>query len=416
MAADGDGAAGDGAAGDGAGLQPARATVKSATIQRGRALGMSVGCARGRPPSSRRQEGAWTAEWISLRRAALPTIRAMDDRRVGALIRAVRVRHGWRQDDLASAAGVSSSAISRAECGHLDELSLVALRAIAGALDIRLEFAPWWRGGDLDRIVNAGHTAMHEAVARRFASLPGWTTEAEVTFSIYGERGSIDLLGFHAGRRALIVVELKTEIPDPPGVVAQVDRYARLAGRVATDRGWDVAPGLVSRWVVVGESSMTRRQVARHQAMMRNAFPADGRAIDGWLADPRRPISCLSFISPDHEPESGPPRSEGGAPRPAGGAPRPAGGAQPPRGFAAVRRVRRARTARPGSSLRRSSRPTQVGELSAGGRYRSAEAAASVRKGPHGLDRTVNIPELPGGEGKGRSEPIRGPIQTDRLG
>ncbi|MBF6604774.1 MAG: helix-turn-helix transcriptional regulator [Chloroflexi bacterium] len=249
----------------------------------------------------------------------------VDDRRVGALIRAVRVQRGWRQRDLAAAAGQSTSTVSRAELGRLDEVSVPAIRALGAALDIRLEFAPWWRGGDLDRVVNAGHTAMHEVVAARLARLSGWTTEAEVTFSIYGERGSIDLLAFHAASGSLLVVELKTEIPDPAGLVAQVDRYVRLARTVAAERGWVAGGGplvrgaggsgaggsgaavsraagggaVVSRWVVVAESSMNRRQVTRHRALLRNAFPTDGRAIDGWLADPRAPIACMSFIGPD---------------------------------------------------------------------------------------------------------------------
>ncbi|MHB8460057.1 MAG: helix-turn-helix domain-containing protein, partial [Candidatus Limnocylindrales bacterium] len=253
----------------------------------------------------------------------------VDDRRLGALIRAVRVQRGWRQRDLAAAAGQSKSTVSRAELGRLDEVSVPAIRAIGAALDIRLEFAPWWRGGELERIVNAGHTAMHEVVAARFARLSGWATEAEVTFSIYGERGSIDLLAFHAASGSLLVVELKTEIPDPAGLVAQVDRYVRLARTVAAERGWVSGGGAaargaaggggggaaargaagggggawggvaaVSRWVIVAESSMNRRQVTRHQALLRNAFPTDGRAIDGWLADPRAPIACISFIGP----------------------------------------------------------------------------------------------------------------------
>jgi hypothetical protein len=33
-----------------------------------------------------------------------------------------------------------------------------------------------------------------------------------VTFSIYGERGSIDLLAWHSETRTLLVVELKSEL------------------------------------------------------------------------------------------------------------------------------------------------------------------------------------------------------------
>jgi transcriptional regulator with XRE-family HTH domain len=223
---------------------------------------------------------------------------SMDDVRVGGVIRAVRLRRGWRQEDLAAAAHVSRATVSRAERGHLAAILLPNLRAIGAVLDIRLDFAPWWRGGQLDRMINAGHGALHEQVARMLGELPGWASAAEVTFSIFGERGSIDLLAWHADRRALLVVELKTEIPDPAALIAQVDRYARLARAVATERGWDAAT--VSRWVAVAESDMNRRQVSRHRAMLRNAFPANGHGMRHWLRSPAEPISALSFLADVH--------------------------------------------------------------------------------------------------------------------
>jgi transcriptional regulator with XRE-family HTH domain len=220
---------------------------------------------------------------------------AMDDAHVGGVIRSVRLRRGWRQEDLAAAARVSRASVSRAERGHLDTVWLPNLRAIGAALEIRLDFTPWWRGGQLDRIVHAGHGALHEQVARVLGELPGWTSAAEVTFSIFGERGSIDLLAWNADRRALLVVELKTEIPDPAALIAQVDRYVRLARPVAAERGWN--PATVSRWVAVAESDMNRRQVSRHRAMLRNAFPANGHGMRHWLRDPAEPVAALSFLA-----------------------------------------------------------------------------------------------------------------------
>ena len=43
----------------------------------------------------------------------------MDDLRVGTVIRLVRQRRGWRQQDLAERSGVSQTVISRMERGHL---------------------------------------------------------------------------------------------------------------------------------------------------------------------------------------------------------------------------------------------------------------------------------------------------------
>jgi transcriptional regulator with XRE-family HTH domain len=223
------------------------------------------------------------------------TLGRMDDVRVGRLIRALRLRRNWRQEDLATAAGVSRAQVSRAECGHLDDLRVVDLRAIAAGLAVRLPFAPWWRGGDADRVLSERHGLMREQLAELFAARPEWVCQAEVTFSVFGERGSIDLLAWHPARRALLVVELKTEIMDPAALAAQVDRYRRLATGIAKERGWD--PASVSAWVVVADSSMNRRRLARARTMLRNRFPVEGRTMRSWLRRPAGAVAALSFLA-----------------------------------------------------------------------------------------------------------------------
>src|SRR5687768_15752036 len=118
----------------------------------------------------------------------------MQDIRLGAAFRAVRLRRGWRQADVAARAGVSRSLVSLIERGHLDSVSLAILRRVAGVLDIRIDLVARWRGGELDRLLNAGHSALHESVAAFFSDLPGWMRAPEVSFSIDGERGVIDIL------------------------------------------------------------------------------------------------------------------------------------------------------------------------------------------------------------------------------
>ena len=221
----------------------------------------------------------------------------VDDIRVGGLIRAVRLRRGWRQEDVAAAAHVSRSQVSRVERGRLAELRLCELRSIADALEVRLPFAPLWRGGEADLVVNERHGLMHERLATMFAKLPEWACSPEVTFSVYGERGSIDLLAWHPIRRALLVVELKTEIPDPASLVAQVDRYRRLAAGIVRARGW--IPESVSVWVVVADSSMNRRRLALHRTMLRNRFPVEGRRMRSWLRKPAGSVAALSFMADD---------------------------------------------------------------------------------------------------------------------
>lgn len=219
----------------------------------------------------------------------------MDDLAIGRAIRAVRIKRGWRQQDLAIASGVSQSTVSRIECGHLDEIPLATLRRVGQALGIRVTLGASWRGAELDRLVGGRHSAMHEEMARLFETLPEWTAIPEVTFSLFGERGAIDILAWHAASRTLLVIELKTELVDVQETVGTLDRKVRLAAEVARARGWK--PVTVGSWLVLADSPTNRRRVQAHKAMLRAALPADGRTVPGWLRTPAGPISALSFLS-----------------------------------------------------------------------------------------------------------------------
>ena len=116
----------------------------------------------------------------------------MDDVKVGRGLRLLRVRRGWRQADLANAAGVSRQLIGIAEGGRLSSISVGALRRVAEALGCRLAVFVDSPGRDLDRLLNAHHGAMHESYARLIASWAGWVSAPEVSFSVYGERGVIE--------------------------------------------------------------------------------------------------------------------------------------------------------------------------------------------------------------------------------
>jgi transcriptional regulator with XRE-family HTH domain len=221
----------------------------------------------------------------------------VDTHRLGAVVRALRIRRGWRQLDLAVRAAVPRSSVSKLERGRLGELSVDTVVRIAEALGARLDLVLRWQGGDLDRLVNARHSALHESVARHFLALPGWVLAPEVSFSIRGERGVIDILAWHAASGTLLVIELKTEIVDMNDLMGLVDRKRRLATEIGRNRGWNAAT--VAVWVIVGDSSTNRRRVASHATTLRAAFPVDGRSIGSWLRDPAGPVACLSFWSDD---------------------------------------------------------------------------------------------------------------------
>ena len=221
----------------------------------------------------------------------------MDATRLGIAFRAVRLRRTWRQTDVAQAARVSPSTVSRIERGRLGSLSVDTLRRVAAALDVRIDFIPRWRGGELDRMIGSGHSAMHESVAQELRDT-GWLLAPETTFSIYGERGVVDILAMHPPTGALLVIGLKTELVDVQALIGAVDRYRRLAPQIARERGWTV--GTVSCWVILRETPANHRRLGAHATVLRTAFPQDGRRVRGWLRSPDGAIAALSFLSNLH--------------------------------------------------------------------------------------------------------------------
>ena len=221
--------------------------------------------------------------------------RSMNGIRLGRLVRAVRVRKRMTQRAVSRLAGVSPTTISRLERGWISSLTLRTVERIATALEIQVDITGRWRGADGDRLVNAGHAALHEAIAQRFAVLREWVTFPEVSFSVYGERGVIDLLAYHAASGCLLVIELKTALVDPSALMGPSIGYRRLAARHARDHGWTVRS--VSVWVLMHDTPTNHRHVAQHVSVLRAAFPMDGRGVRRWLRRPDGPIRALSFMA-----------------------------------------------------------------------------------------------------------------------
>ena len=96
----------------------------------------------------------------------------------------------------------------------------------------------------------------------------------------------------------LAVFELKADLGDPAGLVAQVDRYRRLAPEIARGRGWEAES--VSCWAVVADTDTNRRRVAAHRELLRGAFPADGRGLSDWLLNPVARVDGLTFLAYPH--------------------------------------------------------------------------------------------------------------------
>jgi Holliday junction resolvase-like predicted endonuclease len=194
---------------------------------------------------------------------------------------------------------VSRSLISKLELGHVDRVTLRTLRDIAATLGARLDVRLDWNGESLDRLLDADHASLVEEVAAILRSL-GWRVAVEASFNIRGERGSIDILAQHPATGTLLVVEVKSVVPDIQMTVATLDRKARLATLIAAERGWSMpAGGSVGRLLVVRESRTARRRVAGHGETFLAAFPHRLVTVRRWLRDPTGlpALSGLLFLA-----------------------------------------------------------------------------------------------------------------------
>jgi transcriptional regulator with XRE-family HTH domain len=228
----------------------------------------------------------------------------MDDHRFGRVVRALRLRRHWRQGDLAAVAGVSQQLISKLEHGHGASLSVIVLRRVAAALEMRLSLNAQWRGSELDRLLDADHAAL-QARARRLFESQRWLAEVEVTFSRYGERGSIDLLAFYRATRTLVVVEVKTMVADMQSVLRGIDSKARLAREIARERGWQAQHVLPC--LLLAEGTTNRRRVVAAEPLLAR-FSLRAHAARAWLGRPVAAEGLLVFVP--H-----PPTNQGGGRR-----------------------------------------------------------------------------------------------------
>jgi transcriptional regulator with XRE-family HTH domain len=220
---------------------------------------------------------------------------AMDDLRTGTLARAVRHRLHWTQRELATRAGVSQTLVSLFERGHLEELTVRSARRIAIALEIQLPFAPRWRGGDGVRLMDNDHAALVDQVVRMLRH-HDWEVVVEYTFSHYGERGSVDILAWHAEGHALLIIEVKSRLLDSQETIATLARKARIVPQLLLkERGW--RPTAIGMVLAMDELTANRSAVGRLSSTFDTTYPARGRTVRSWIRQPDGPLAGLWFLS-----------------------------------------------------------------------------------------------------------------------
>ena len=224
-------------------------------------------------------------------------LRTMDPVGFGLTIRALRRRLGWTQLELADRVGCSRSLIARIERGEADRVTVRMLTRVTGALDARLTVRVLWRGEELDRLLDAEHARLVEVATHQLIAA-GWQVHVEVTFQIRGERGSIDILALEPRHGAVVVIEVKSVVPDVQAMLAALDRKVRLAPAILRERNLAMGgPQAISSILVLPGDRTARRRIERHGATFDRVLPARTIQVRRWLADPAIPISGILFVS-----------------------------------------------------------------------------------------------------------------------
>ena len=164
---------------------------------------------------------------------------------------------------------------------------------IAEALGARASPGLYWQGEALDRLLDAAHAGLVDQVVS-LLSAEGWHVIPEATFNNFGERGSVDVLAWHPEHQALLIVEVKSAMPDVQALLAGVDRKQRIGRKLAEERGWRVRS--VSRLIVFPDDRTVRRRLGEHASTFDVAYPARTRDVRRWIRLPSGPISGLLFL------------------------------------------------------------------------------------------------------------------------
>ena len=217
----------------------------------------------------------------------------VDHLRIGHSFRALRIRKSWRQQDLADEVGVSRQLIAKVESGQIYDVQVGMVLRIGEALGASAAVNVRWRGEGLDRLLDAAHAGLVETVVARLTGL-GWESVVEASFSVAGERGSIDVFALHRATATVLVIEVKSVVPDSQAVIHGIDRKTRLARRLARERGWPCQ--VAGRLLVVGESTTARHRIDALAQTYQAAFPSRGAAVSAWLRSPEGALSGLLFL------------------------------------------------------------------------------------------------------------------------
>lgn len=218
---------------------------------------------------------------------------------LGRTVREARRLVGWSQAELAQRAATSQSTVSRLESGCANQVEVGVLVRIFGALGVRGALAldaPHLR--DRRRQRDPVHARLVAYAAHRLERAR-WHVATEVPIGHPIPKGWIDLLAYRPIDRALLIAELKGDLPDVGELQRQVGFYARAAASVAGPMGWRFERLAVV--VLALDSDAIAERVAANHRLIGRAFPGRVADLEAWVKSPEAGLPdgpTLAFIDP----------------------------------------------------------------------------------------------------------------------
>jgi transcriptional regulator with XRE-family HTH domain len=205
---------------------------------------------------------------------------------------------GWSQRRLARQAGVSQSLVSRFERGEPAAVTIPSTQRMFDALGIRADLRadlPVVHGERLQ--ADLVHAWACGYVGRRLTGL-GWDVRHEVEVGSGHYRGWIDVLGYRAMDRSLLVNEVKTDILDIGAIQRATSWYEREAWTAARRFGWRPVRIVVA--LLLLDSAEVEARLRTNRPLLDMSFPGRSAQLGRWIEQPgpAPPSRCLAMIDP----------------------------------------------------------------------------------------------------------------------